>query len=259
MSRSSVRCSTYPVTRPQQVETVLRIARIALVGDRHPDVAAHNAIPLALELAGRAAGVTAEWEWVHTTTIPDGPAGRLAGFDAIWCVPASPYANTTGALATIRFAREHGRPFLGTCGGFQHALLEYAVNVWGIENAAHAELTPGASNPVIAPLSCSLVDVTDDLRLVNGSRLAQIYGVPAATEGYHCSYGLNPQYAERLETGPLRVGARDAAGEVRAVELDGHRFFMATLFQPERSALANHAHPLLAALVTAASRGRRGD
>lgn len=257
MPRSSVRCSAYPVTRRQQVETVLQITRIALVGDRHPDVTAHNAIPLALELAGRAAGVTAEWEWVHTTTIPDRPAGRLAGFDAIWCVPASPYANTAGALATIRFAREHGHPFLGTCGGFQHALLEYAGNVWGIEQAAHAELTPEASNPVIAPLCCSLVDVTDDLRLVNGSRLAQIYGVSAATESYHCRYGLNPHYAERLETGPLRVGARDAVGEVRAVELDGHRFFMATLFQPERSALSNEPHLLIGAFITEASRSRR--
>ncbi len=230
------------------------MARVALIGDRHPDVVAHRAIPTALELAGQATDIPVEWEWVHTSTIPDDPTGRLAGFDAIWCVPASPYANTAGALASIRLARLSGRPFLGTCGGFQHALLEYAEGVWGLNHAAHAELEPQAANPVIAPLTCSLVEVTDELQLVPGSKLAAIYGARNAREGYHCNYGLNPQYGDRLNNGPLQVGARDAAGDIRAIELDGHPFFIATLFQPERSALANRAHPLIGALLSACAR-----
>lgn len=227
-------------------------ARIALIGDRHPDVIAHTAIPLALEIAGRSTNIRVEWEWVHTSTIPDKPAGRLAGFDGIWCVPASPYANTAGALAAIRMARESQRPFLGTCGGFQHAMLEYAQAVWGLRDAAHGEIDPGAANPVIAPLACSLVEVSDPLQLVSGTQLAAIYGVADAAEGYHCRYGLNPLYADRLIGGPLRVSARDTAGDVRAVELDGHPFFIATLFQPERFALEGKVHPLIAAFIRTA-------
>lgn len=63
--------------------------------------------------------------------------------------------NTQGALSTIRFAREQKLPFLGTCGGFQHALLEYARNALGIVDAAHAEIDPEGTQVLIAPLKCS--------------------------------------------------------------------------------------------------------
>ena len=72
--------------------------------------------------------------------------------------------------------------FLGTCGGFQHALLEDAEAVWGVAKAAHAELDPNAVDPVIAPLSCSLVEQSGEIQFEPGSQLAAIYGVPAAVE-----------------------------------------------------------------------------
>lgn len=225
-------------------------ARIAIIGDYNPAVKAHQGIPRALELSGEAG--SCRWEWLHTTTISDAPEEELAGFHGIWCAPASPYANTRGALAAIRYARETGTVFLGTCGGFQHALLEYAQAVWGVANAAHAEMDPGAADPVIAPLACSLVEKAGEVRFEPGSFLATVYGALSATEEYHCSYGLSEKYSSRLASGPLRVAARDAAGDVRAVELDSHPFFIATLFQPERSGLAEHRHPLVSAFVTAA-------
>ena len=229
----------------------MHATRIAIIGDYNPEVKAHQGIPRALALASEGAGAC-QGEWVHTSTLGDDAADRLAGFHGVWCAPASPYANTRGALAAIRFARQTGRPFLGTCGGFQHALLEYAEEVWDVANPAHAELDPAAPDPVIAPLACSLVETSDTVVLVPGSRLAAIYGAGSAREGYHCRYGLSARYAGRLSSGPLRVSARDAAGEVRAVELEGHPFFIATLFQPERSGLANRRHPLVSAFVAAA-------
>jgi len=63
---------------------------------------------------------------------------------------------------------------------------------------------------------------------------------------------LNPRHAARLASGALRIAARDGADEVRAVELDGDQFFMATLFQPERSAFSGRRHPLIRAFVVAA-------
>jgi CTP synthase (UTP-ammonia lyase) len=224
-------------------------SRIALVGDRSDGHAAHRAIPLALGLAAGDAPVS--WTWLHTTTLTGDVAATIAAFDGVWCVPASPYANTAGALAAIRAAREGGVPFLGTCGGFQHALLDYAQAAWGIASPAHAELDPDAPEPVIAPLTCGLVEADGTIRFVAGSRLAAIYGVGEIVETYHCRYGLSPAVAPRLEAGPLRVAARDLEGDVRAVDLDGHPFFVATLFQPERSGLAGTRHPLIAAFVDA--------
>jgi CTP synthase (UTP-ammonia lyase) len=227
--------------------------RIALIGDYNPAVIAHRAIPEALTLAGQHSGVTVESLWVHTATIGQDPAIQFADVAGIWCVPASPYADTDGALAGIRFARESGRPFLGTCGGFQHALLEYARSVLDLPTAAHAETDPEAGVPLIAPLTCGLVEQTGKVFLLEGSRLREWYGQSEAIEGYHCRYGLNPAFEAAFAASMLRVTARDAAGEVRAAELQGHPFFVATLFQPERSALRGERHPIIGAFVAAAS------
>ena len=225
--------------------------RIALIGDYNPEVTAHRAIPLALAAAAKDTCVELAWEWVETKSIGPDIEACLHGYDGIWCVPASPYVNEPGAMAAIRLARETGRPFLGTCGGFQYAMLEYAEAVWGIANPAHAETDPDAPDPVIAPLECSLVEVTGNVRFVPGTRLARIYGTETATEGYHCRYGLSPMVARRIEQGPLRVAARDHTGEVRGVELEGHPFFFGALFQPERAALRGQTPPLVKAFVQA--------
>lgn len=223
--------------------------RVGLIGDFDAAVAAHRAIPAALRLAAEASGRSVLFEWVPTAEILD--RSRVAGYDGLWSVPASPYRSMEGALSAIRFAREQGRPFLGTCGGFQHAILEYARNVLGWADAEHAETAPQAQRLVIAPLACSLVETTDEVHFVPGSTIAAAYGCDRATEGYRCRYGLNPAFHAMVEAGALRVGAHDAGGEVRAVELDHHPFFVATLFQPERAALEGQLPPLVMAFVRA--------
>jgi CTP synthase (UTP-ammonia lyase) len=156
-----------------------------------------------------------------------------------------------GALLAIRHARESAVPFLGTCGGFQHAVVEYARNVLGWADAEHAETAPGGFRTVISPLKCALVEATGSVRLFPSTRIASAYGVNETIEGYRCSYGLNPEFQAALVAGPLRASADDETGEVRAVELDAHPFFVATLFQPERAALAGKSVPLAVAFVSA--------
>jgi CTP synthase (UTP-ammonia lyase) len=231
---------------------------LALVGDYDPTVIAHRAIPEALSLSARRCGLEVAPIWLHTASLLPDVETQLSGFGGVWCVPASPYASTEAALKAIQLARTSARPFLGTCGGFQHALLEYARNVLRLGAAGHTELSPEAEVPLISRLRCSLVEQTGTVVLAPDSRLLEIYGVERAVEGYHCNYGLNPEY-ERLFSGRsgLRVAARDEAGEVRAVELDGHPFFMATLFQPERAALRGIEHPLITGFVAAAARFQR--
>jgi CTP synthase (UTP-ammonia lyase) len=229
----------------------MRSIRIGLIGDHDPAVTAHRAIPRALELAGAALGTAVTAVWCGTETLAGGAGAALADCDGIWCVPASPYRSEAGVLSGIRYAREGRRPFLGTCGGFQHALLEYARNALGIRGAAHSETDPGAAEPVITPLACELVEQNGAVRFEPGSRLAALYGAAEVVETYHCRYGLSPAYERRLAGGPLRVVARDGAGEVRALELIDHPFFVLTLYQPERAALEGRAHPLINAFVAA--------
>jgi CTP synthase (UTP-ammonia lyase) len=225
------------------------IVLIGLVGDRDLSVPAHRAIPLALNQASETLDLKVGFEWVPTDDIHS--VSRLSGFDGLWCVPASPYRSMDGALLAIRHSREQSMPFLGTCGGFQHAVVEYARNVLGWADADHAETSPGSSRAVIAPLACALVEATRTVRLFPGTRIASAYGAGVATEGYRCSYGLNPEFQAALIAGPLRAAADDDTGEVRALELDEHPFFVATLFQPERAALAGRLAPLVVSFVKA--------
>ncbi len=229
-----------------------KIVRIGLVGDYSAEIVPHVAIPRALALAATDLGLVVEETWLPTENVIRDMA-RLPSFDGLWCVPASPYVSMEGALAAIRFAREHPTPFLGTCGGFQHAVLEYARNVMGLEEADHAESNPDAAMPLIAPLYCSLVDQEGGIMLKAGSRAAAIYGRNEIIEKYQCNYGVGVKYQPLFDEGNLQVTGVDAAGEVRVVELAGHPFFFATLFQPERSAFSGTVHPLIRAYVEAAA------
>lgn len=241
-----------------------RATRVALVGDYDPAVTAHRAIQRSLELA------EASYVWLHTSSIPGEAAAAgdlLAAFDGIWCVPASPYAHTNGALAAIQVAREQRRPFLGSCGGFQHAVIEYARNALGIAAAGHAETDPESAGPlVVAALACPLVEQSEDIRLTPGSRIIGAYrGQETITESYHCRFGVNPDYAERLfGRGVLLATAHDQiSGEVRGAELAGslHPFFVITLFQSERRALAGDGEvpPLVSAFLAAAAGASRAS
>ncbi|MGE6982839.1 CTP synthase C-terminal region-related (seleno)protein [Kluyvera intermedia] len=224
--------------------------RIALVGDYNADVIAHQAIPLAIDDAAAVLELTVEYHWLPTQDIKS--AEDLADYNAIWLVPASPYQNMEGALTAVRYARENSVPFLGTCGGFQHAIVEYARNVMGWQDAAHAE-TDTEGRMVIAPLTCSLVEKTDTIELRANTLIARAYGRDSIEEGYHCNYGISPEFAAELDVQPLRVTGWDDNGDIRAVELVTHPFFVATLFQHERNALAGRPAPLVQAFLHTAA------
>ncbi|MGW8462555.1 CTP synthase C-terminal region-related (seleno)protein [Pseudomonas sp. CLCA07] len=228
------------------------VIRIALIGDYDPQVTAHQAIPVALGMAAEQLNLNVQFQWLATDQInADTP---LQDFDGFWCVPASPYRDMDGALRAIRFAREQQRPFLGTCGGFQHAVLEFARHVLGWEDAEHGETHPEAARALLTPLTCSLVEAVDSIHLIEDSLIANAYETTEIREGYRCRFGVNPAFARELLTQQLCAVGHDSQGDLRAVELKGHPFFVATLFQPERVALKGILPPLVRAYIKACVR-----
>ena len=193
--------------------------------------------------------------WLATESLTKDGIKALTTYDALWCAPGSPYRHLDGALRGIRFARERGVPFLGTCGGCQHAILEYARNVLGFEDAAHAEYDPYASRLFVTPLSCSLVGLAMKVKLNPMSHVAKIYGRTEVTEQYYCNFGLNPAYQKLLHECGLRVVGQDEQGEARVLELPEHNFFVATLFVPQFSSRMGQPHPLITAYLQAATPG----
>ena len=228
--------------------------RVALVGDRSANVRAHARIPgLIAGLLSRES-IPLDAYWIGTEDAAD---CDLTGFNAIWVVPGSPYASSDGALAAVRTAREHRIPFLGTCGGFQHALLEYARNVCGLTGVQHAEITPDAEQLLLVPLECSLAGHEEAVMVVPGTLAGTILGPGRRTERYHCAYGLNDAYLPTLTEAGLRFGGFDDSGHVRMVELPGHPFFLGTLFQPELAGDGTQPHAIIRALAMAAAEHAR--
>ena len=90
--------------------------------------------------------------------------------------------------------------------------------------------------------------------IVPGTRAAKMSGPGRRTERYHCDYGLNSAYLERLSDGGLWFSGFDDGGQVRMAELPGHPFFLCTLFQPELHGDGSQPHPVIVAMAEAAAK-----
>ena len=141
-----------------------------------------------------------------------------------------------------------------------------------IADADSAENNSASSHYVVTPLSCSLPNRREGgpkasgeerLKIAPGTRLYSICGTEDDSEQYYCNYGVNEEYEKQFQAAGLRVSARGVQGETRAVELPDHRFFIATLFQPQLSSRPEAPHRFWLAFLRAAmqfqkARPRRG-
>lgn len=214
-----------------------------------PHVATNNAISHSAKLLGLQAPVT----WLATESL-ETDLRPVTTADALWCAPGSPYRSLRGALAALRFGREGHVPTLGTCGGYQHIVLEFARNVLGFQDAQHAEYDPYGSRLFISSLTCSLAGLTMPVNLEPGSLAAHCYGECRVYEKYYCNFGLNAAYRTALEEGGLRVTGLDDDEEARVLELPGHPYYIATLFVPQNRSTVEEPHPLVTRLLSEAAK-----
>jgi CTP synthase (UTP-ammonia lyase) len=238
--------------------------RIGVIGDFHPDAPNLPAIDSSLQHAASRLNLPLETKWVATPSISEPGAKRLLeSFDGIWAAPGSPYKSFEGMLKAIEFARCRDWPFLATCGGFQYTLIECARNVLGIKDADSAENNSGSKNIVIHPVACAaangrkgapkLSGSIPEIRLRPGSYLHSFYMQDMVAEEFFCNYEVNPEYEWAAMEAGFPVVARGANGEIRAIESPTHRFFIATLFQPQLSSKPESPHPLIMGFVQAAA------
>lgn len=221
---------------------------IALLGEYTPTFSPHLSTNAAIEHVKAAFGLDISADWVSTADIDQTLFERYSG---IWIAPGSPYKDMDKTLAAIRYARENNIPCFGTCGGFQHMIIEYARNVLGFKDAQHAEYDPYASNLFISQLACSLAGREMQLSFEPNSRVAAIYGAITATEQYYCNFGINPDYVDALKQGPMQISGADAEGDIRVIEWPSHPFFIGTLFVPQARSTPEQPHPLVSAFLRA--------
>jgi CTP synthase (UTP-ammonia lyase) len=223
--------------------------RVAIIGDKQPGFVPQEAIETALNHAAARQDVRVETTWHATPILESKTEARLQHADAIWCAPGGPYLSLDGALNGIRYAREHNIPFLGTCAGFQHAVIEFARNVLGEEEALHPEYAEGSSPLFLDDALCSRVGEEMKLRITD-PQTQTIYGADHAVETYYCRFALRDEYVPKFEANGLTVAGVDHG--TRIMRVAGHPFFYLTLFVPQVASSAEHPHPLIKAYVTAA-------
>jgi CTP synthase (UTP-ammonia lyase) len=234
---------------------------VGIVGDFNRGKHSHWATEAALFHASAHLGIAVEPRWISTATIAElGCERLLADVHGAWGAPGSPYVSMPGMLQAISYVRERDIPYLGTCAGFQYALIELTRSLLGIADADSAENNPDGQSIVITPVQCA-VPGRDSAspRLaglgvshpVAGTLLAALCGNGPLREEYFCSFETNPDYLARWEAAGLRIAARGDAGEMRAFELSRSRFFLATLYQPQLSSSFEQPHPIIEGFLRA--------
>ncbi|MEK6801380.1 MAG: CTP synthase [Nitrospirota bacterium] len=228
--------------------------KLAIIAEYDPNFEPHVHTDAAIVHAASALGLDVQSEWISSV---DAHITTLSEFNAIWLAPGSPYQNLSRTLDAIRFAREQNVATLGTCGGYQHMVIEFARNVAGIRDAQHAEYDPYASRLIVSQLTCSLVGREMEIVLSPGSKTSAAYKAHAVTERYYCNFGVNPDFVEQISSAGFKVVGRDADGACRVMELSHHRFFVGTLFVPQARSRPDRPHPLITAFLLAAEQSQR--
>jgi CTP synthase (UTP-ammonia lyase) len=224
--------------------------KLAIIGDFNPTSPTHIATNAAIGHSKKCLQVDLDAEWIPTDSIMGNISAITNKYQGFWIAPGSPYKSMEGVLEIIKYARLNNIPTLGTCGGFQHMVIEFARNVLGITDAEHAEYDPYASKLVVTPLTCSLVGKKLEINIIDKHSLTyKIFGADKIEEQYYCNFGLNPEYQAEIDRNGFKVVGSDENNEARILELRGHKFFIATLFVPQANSTPEQPNPMVTAFV----------
>lgn len=223
--------------------------KIAVLGDYDPSQKTLQAINNTFVPLKKLIDRDIQFDWFDTDQF-DYKTAFGNGYAGLWITPGSPYRDMENVLNSISYTRSNNIPTFGNCGGFQHMAIEFARNVCHILSADHQETNPGGNELIIVKLACSLVEQSEELKIIRkDSILAHIIGQDYFTGKYFCSYGLSDLYLNAMESKGLMFTAVSEDGQVRAFEIKDHPFFLGTLFQPAMASDVYGLNPLIVEFV----------
>ncbi len=181
---------------------------------------------------------------------------------AVLVAPGFGERGIEGKIAAVKYTRENNIPFLGICLGMQMAVIEFARNVIGLEDAMTTEIRTNAKNPVIDLMEDqkSLTIKGGTMRLgaydckIEENTLAhKVYGKLQISERHRHRYEMNNAYVDMLSgAGLVPSGKNNDTGLVEIVELPSNSFFIGVQFHPELKSTPENPHPLFVSLIEAA-------
>lgn len=227
--------------------------KIAILGNRNESYLPHYALDDCL--AGfKNFDLTVTW--IPTENLERGGDALLA-YDGV-IAGSGPYKSKIGILNGIRFAREDNIPFLGTCSGFQYAILEFAQSLYKLKSVYHPEeaVALPSTEVFLQQLNvCGIGMHTIIFEPVKQTLTNDVYGNSIkVSEESHCSYGINRDQIGQFEESGLIVSGFDDEGEPKIMEYIKNDFFIITLFLPQLKDLAGMPHPLIDAFLKNAAK-----
>ncbi|HET8791330.1 MAG TPA: CTP synthase, partial [Modicisalibacter sp.] len=250
----------------------LKSINIAMVGKYMELLDAYKSLNEALIHAGIQTRVKVNIDYIDAEDIEHHGTERLAGKDAILVPGGFGERGVEGKIATARYAREQGIPYLGICLGMQVAVIEFARHIAGWDDADSTEFTHDTQHPVVGLITewitpegkIELRDEASDLggsmrlggqvcHLEPGTKAHDAYGLDAITERHRHRFEVNNQFIDELEAAGLVISGKSVDNSlVEMIELPDHPWYVACQFHPEFTSTPRDGHPLFTGFVNAA-------
>ena len=247
------------------------IVKIAMVGKYVDFKDSYISLSEALRHAGFKNKKNVEIAYVESEDIQKNGTDCLSKMDAILIPGGFGDRGIEGMIQSIEYARKNSIPFLGICLGMQAAVIEYARNVLGHNDANSTEFNQDTSSPVIAMItewmnedgSTENRDETSELGgtmrlgaqeclLKEGTKAKKIYDAESVIERHRHRYEFNNTYLEELQKDGLIFSGFSKDGLAEMIEIDDHPWFIACQFHPEFTSSPLRGHPLFQSFIKAA-------
>ncbi len=246
---------------------------IALVGKYIELPDAYLSVTESLKHAGWAHEVDVKIRWIDSELLTrESVEAALAGMGGIVVPGGFGHRGIEGKVLAARFARERRVPYLGLCLGLQCAVIEFARDVLGTEDANSTEFDMFTENPVIdfMPDQRTMQEKGGTMRLglyparlTPGSKANAVYGTELIYERHRHRFEVNNSYRPLLEAAGMILSGQSPDGRlVEIIELKDHPWFVASQFHPEFRSRPDRPHPLFDGFIGAAaaiSQGREPD
>ncbi len=254
-----------------RIKTPTHNTTIAFVGKYLDLKESYKSLTEALIHAGANIDSKVTIKWVDSEKVEDEGAQKyLENVDGILVAGGFGSRGVEGKIASIKYARENKVPFLGICLGMQLAMIEFARNVIGIEDANSVEFDTGCKNPIVylidqfishdgrveirthkSPLGGTLRLGEYPCNIKEDTKLFESYGEKVIYERHRHRYEANPKYKEQLESGGMIVSG-ESDGLIEAVEIADHPWFLGVQFHPEFTSKLQNPNPSILSFVKAA-------
>jgi len=245
---------------------------IGMVGKYVQLADAYKSINEALNHAGLKNRLSVNIKYIDSQDVASKGSQVLEGLDAVLVPGGFGERGIEGKIAAVKYARENNVPYLGICLGMQVALIEYARNVAGLENANSTEFDPETPNPVVGLITewldadgqKEIRDGSSDLggtmrlgsqlcHLIEGTKAHATYGSKEIYERHRHRYEVNNNLRQKIEDAGLVVSGLSTDKQlVEVIEIPDHPWFVAGQFHPEFTSTPRDGHPLFEGFVAAA-------